>query len=188
MDRRLLRTRSRLQQALHVKIVEKGYEETTIQDLLDHAKVGRSTFYTHFANKEQLLLSGIEDLRERLSERQRAAARARSSVRFAFSLAMIEHATQHFDLYKATFGRRSGYLLVQRLTEMLTDLVRAELPRGRTAAEQHRRELVARSVGAGMMAVLIWWLEHAPDMTPPEVDRLFRTLCLTGVDGLSRVR
>lgn len=63
LDRRVQKTRKLLSDAFVALIVEKGYDEVSIQDILDRANVGRSTFYAHYENKEQLLLFGHEHLR-----------------------------------------------------------------------------------------------------------------------------
>jgi len=47
-DRRIGRTRRLMHEALMALIVEKGYEAVTVQDILDRADVGRSTFYAHY--------------------------------------------------------------------------------------------------------------------------------------------
>src|SRR5690242_13310 len=62
-DRRIQRTRQLLLDSLIQLILEKGYESITVQDIIDRANVGRSTFYSHFQDKEDLLLSGFESMR-----------------------------------------------------------------------------------------------------------------------------
>lgn len=62
-DRRVQKTRKLLSDALASLILEKGYEAVSIQDIIDRANVGRSTFYAHYENKEQLLLFGHEHIR-----------------------------------------------------------------------------------------------------------------------------
>jgi AcrR family transcriptional regulator len=52
-------------------ITERGFEELAVQDILERADVGRATFYAHFDNKEDLLVSGLETLRLSLKARQR---------------------------------------------------------------------------------------------------------------------
>src|SRR5205807_7538962 len=59
-DRRRSRTRRSLSQALIELILEKHYDEITVQDVIDRADVGRSTFYAHYRDKEDLLESDFE--------------------------------------------------------------------------------------------------------------------------------
>ena len=61
-DRRVQRTRKLLQDALIDLVAEKGYVAVTIQEILDRANVGRSTFYAHFQDKDQLLHSILDRL------------------------------------------------------------------------------------------------------------------------------
>ena len=51
-------------------ILEKKYEDITVQEILDRADVGRSTFYMHFQNKDELLVSGFQDLQSLLKSAQ----------------------------------------------------------------------------------------------------------------------
>jgi len=46
---------------------EKSFEEITVQDLLERAGVGRSTFYVHYRDKDDLFLSDVEDFFEKVS-------------------------------------------------------------------------------------------------------------------------
>src|SRR5215510_4033298 len=63
-DRRVQKTRKLLQDALIELVAEKGYESVTIREILDTANVGRSTFYAHFQDKDQLLHSILDRLDE----------------------------------------------------------------------------------------------------------------------------
>jgi AcrR family transcriptional regulator len=72
-DRRVHRTEQLLRTALVSLIEEKGFETLTVQDIIDRANVGRATFYAHFDNKEDLLVSGFDGLRTALKELQRQA-------------------------------------------------------------------------------------------------------------------
>ena len=53
-DRRVQRTRTLLLDALLDLIAEKGYAAVTVQDIVDRANVGRSTYYAHFLDKREL--------------------------------------------------------------------------------------------------------------------------------------
>ena len=94
LDRRVGRTRALLHQALMSLIQERGFEALSVQDIIDRANVGRATFYAHFDNKEDLLASGIEGLRQSLRERQRRALASSSpgdERLLGFSLELFAH-------------------------------------------------------------------------------------------------
>ena len=59
IDRRVSKTKKLLSDALMALIIEKGYDDVKVQDILDKANVGRTTFYLHYESKEQLLLGNI---------------------------------------------------------------------------------------------------------------------------------
>lgn len=184
MDRRLQRTRALLQGALTSMIIEKGYEATTVQDIIDRANVGRSTFYAHFADKETLLISSIEDLREFLRQQQVRAPQSSGGPHhcgFAFSQAMFAHAREHAPLYRAMVGRKSGAVVIQRISLMILDLVRDELTALGFKATPAQRDLIAQHVGGGFMGVLTWWLDHGVKLSPQEVDVIFRRLVMEGL-------
>ena len=69
-DRRIVRTRKLLHESLLALMIEKGYEAVTIQHIIDRANVGRSTFYSHFLDKQDLLQSGFDQLKQQLTHQK----------------------------------------------------------------------------------------------------------------------
>lgn len=98
-DRRSEKTRQRLRETLLALIVERGYEKLTVRHILNRAEIGRATFYEHFRHNEDLLGSGIEQLRAHLCERDRAM-----EERLGFGLALFDHVDSHRRLYNAIVG------------------------------------------------------------------------------------
>ena len=183
LDRRIQRTRSLLQDALISMMIEKGYEATTVQDIIDRANVGRATFYAHFADKETLLASRLEDLRALLAERQRQALGS-----LGFSRAMLEHARDHLPLYAAIVGRASGAFVLQRIHRMIADLAGLDLKALGFKGTPEQRALAVQYTAGAFMAVLTWWLEHGAKLPPQEVDVIFRRLVMQGLAAELRVR
>src|SRR3569833_2948800 len=129
-DRRVQRTKRLLREALFALIKEKGFEKLSVQDIIDRANVGRATFYAHFENKEDLLMSGFDALRTSLRERQRAALSGKDNLDervFAFSHDMLVHVDEHRHLFRAMAGKRSGAAVQNVLRKLLVDLVRADM-------------------------------------------------------------
>src|SRR5260221_12054396 len=95
IDRRAARTRRALHEALISLILRQGYEATTIQDIIDAADVGRSTFYAHYTGKEDLLRGGFAALRAELTAAPPDASSRRDGGRdgpLPFTLRMFQHA------------------------------------------------------------------------------------------------
>ena len=183
-DRRVQRTRQLLQDALIAMMIEKGYEATTIQDIIDRANVGRATFYAHFADKETLLASRIEDLRAMLTQQQQQALATRGPVRergLGFSLAMLEHARSHLPLYAMIVGQPSGAFVVQRIHRTIADLVALDLKGLGVKGTPEQRALATEYVAGAFMAVLTWWLDHGAKLPPQEVDLIVRRLVMQGL-------
>jgi AcrR family transcriptional regulator len=184
IDRRVQRTRKLLQEALATMMVEKGYEATTVQDIIDRANVGRATFYAHFADKQTLLASSLEDLRAHLTQQQQRAlvAPGEPDIRgLGFSLAMLEHARGHLPLYGAIVGRESGAFVLQRIHRTIADLADIDLKAIGFKSTAEERTLAVEYIAGAFMAVLTWWLERGAKLPPREVDIIFRRLVLQGL-------
>lgn len=181
-DRRVQRTRKLLQDALMALILEKGYEAVTIQDIIDRANVGRSTFYAHFLDKQQLLLSGFEQLRVELAQQQHAAVDVSGERRLRFSLAMFEHACSYQPVWRALIGTRGGAVVRKQMQHMLTDLVREELGvLAPHAPAQIPVEIIVQYTVNAFMGLLIWCADHDVPATPAQMDAFFQQLTMPGV-------
>src|ERR1700757_994942 len=182
-DRRAARTRKALYEALMSLILRKGYEAITIQDLIDEADVGRSTFYAHYTGKEDLLRSGFDTLRKLLTEAQRnamAKASTGEGLRLGFSLALSAPPCQSRPVYKALIGGRGGPVIGSQMRHVLSDVVRRDLAAGADDGAVPR-ELRVRFIVGTFMNVLTWCLEQKSEITPPQVDAMFRRLALNGL-------
>ena len=174
-DRRVQRTRRTLRESLIALILERGWDGFSVQDLCAHADVGRSTFYMHFADKEELLVGGFADLRKML--RADLAAQAGPSAQpFRFVLGMIEHARQNHRLFLALVGKHSGQLVLQRFRELVLDLIREDL--ARLPAKGQAKEALVHFVGGVFLEVLTWWLESQSPLGPAEMELMFLHLAL----------
>jgi AcrR family transcriptional regulator len=56
-------------------VAEKGYRETTVADVIKHARLSRKTFYEHFANKQECFLAAYDEIAARAIRRMEQAYR-----------------------------------------------------------------------------------------------------------------
>lgn len=106
----------------------------TVQDIVDRADVGRSTFYAHYRDKKDLLLNGFEDIRAALAvETQASETETRGQVEF-----LQRPTRRHLEGYRQTCGplsRKGGADVITRiLRQHVVDLVREHFPSRRRAA------------------------------------------------------
>jgi len=193
-DRRIKKTKDLLHEALSSLIREKPYDAIVVQEILDRANVGRSTFYTHFRDKDELLISGIRDILSVLpAELPHTGKRYEQIIRF--SLPIFEHIYRHRRTGGARMGIRGRAIihahLQKELEELIANDVRNDFQGRRKASGQFPTDLLVQYVASTFILVLNWWVESRDLLPPDEIDRLFRSLvlptlaatCGTGQEG-----
>lgn len=180
LDRRVQKTQRSLHEALISLIAEKDYGAITVQEILDRANVGRSTFYTHFGDKDELLVSGIHEMVRSVGASRRAGAASRHELLTWFSLPILEHHDRHRRT--ARMGAEARTVLHERLRRVLAGLIADDLRSSRrrpaNAATQLPPELFAEYVASTFILLLNWWLETNSRLAPADVDVMFRSLVM----------
>lgn len=189
IDRRALRTRTALHQALIRLILERDYDEISVGDIADAANVGRSTFYAHFTDKDDLLRSGTGGLRGMLIEQHNSATAGHDHPALrtlGFSRFMTAHLKEQHRLYRALMRGRAGPIIIDKIREFLSELVRAELASREKASgtQVAAPEIAVQFVVGAYMSVVTWWLDRGAREPPEEIDRAFRDLALGGLAAL----
>ena len=187
-DRRIGRTRRLMHEALMALVVEKGYESITVQDILDRADVGRSTFYAHYRDKDELLLSSFEHLRTLFEEQQQAILASRHTGKepeVNLILELFRHIGEHHKLYKAIAGKQSGEMIVKYLHRYLYTLLIEPL----TALIKKRKslpipiEITTHYLVSSLLSLMTWWLDNNMPYPAEKMDEIFRILTTPGIEA-----
>jgi AcrR family transcriptional regulator len=188
MDRRIRRTRRALKEALLGLILEEGFTAVTVEEITDRADVGRTTFYLHYRDKEELLLESISELAEGLVEEisqvpmvdpvsgQPAVSRA---VEVTF-----RHASENPDLYRVILqsGFRHG---AGRLREIMNAAVH-QIIEGVARNEQRSLKpqvpmpVLSNYLVGSWIGVMTWWLEDDMPYSPAEMAGMFEKVIMLG--------
>lgn len=185
LDRRIQRTRQLLQEAMLALILEKGYDAVTVQDVIDRANVGRSTFYAHFRDREDLFLSGFENMRAQF-EQHLATLSASDGDPWKLNLVMFQHAQSQHRLYKALAGKQGGKIMLAHLYQYLTPLVREHLQAQSRGGKQGLvpPDVLAHFLVSSLMAMLTWWLDNDLPYPAERMSDMLRQLTEPGVTAL----
>ena len=130
-----------------------------------------------------MFASGFDDLRASLRAYQRnirLAPRNEDRRVLAFSDEMFAHANEYREVFGAMVGKRSGATVQRLLHKLLTDLVREDVKRivPRAGGNAESTEAIVQFVGAGMLGLLVWWLDRKAQLSTDDINTLFRRLAL----------
>lgn len=187
IDRRVARTRALLQDALIALIPENGYAAITVEDICEKANVGRSTFYTHYAGKDELRSATLDAHLRSLSRARMPAGPDTNGRRFAFSLPMFEHVQAFRSLVhdQAPLSRHDDTIR-DLLRDRIQRAVRSELAEARSGKGDAPAEFAVQFISGAFLAVLAWWTEANVDLSPAEADALFQQMAASGLGGAGR--
>ena len=206
LDRRVQKTRKLLQNALIELVAEKGYEAVSIREILDKANVGRSTFYAHFQDKDQLLHSILDRLDELFEQHEKLFLDAKKNIgdvdimnlthEFSPTLSLFQFVGQNHRFFKAMLGNR-GYGIFAKpvydyvfahvhgiFTKPVHDNTFAHLHgpfkmlRLREKYGSLESEIAAHYFASALMGILVWWVEMDMPCTAEKIDGLFRQLAI----------
>ena len=175
-DRRSQRTRRLLSEALVQLILEKDYNAITVSDIIERANVGRSTFYAHYRNKDDLFLGELDRVIEVLSQR----IPDQEELPYFPSLGLLRHVGEEYELYKALVWTPGIDLLVKHLQKSLSQRVERGLEKSGRAFEVPL-PILANFITGSFLTLLKWWLENRRIYSPEQMDEIFKKVTLPGI-------
>jgi AcrR family transcriptional regulator len=182
-DRRINRTRVLLFQALSELMLEKRYEEITVQDIIDRANVGRSTFYAHFQDKEALsegLLVHILDSMTSAMEMGKS-----DPLNLLPGVELFEHIQKHYSMFKALTSGHGFDLFFKKAqdywSEKMNSGLQAMLPPNQTP--QVPIPVIAHHISGTFVNMLKWWIDNKMPYTPEQMIKIVEILVMPSVEA-----
>jgi AcrR family transcriptional regulator len=182
-DRRVNRTQEMLYQALSTLMLEKRYDDITVQDIIDRADVGRSTFYAHFKDKEDLSMRNVSHMLDFLS-----GAMTESNVNsldFLPGQEMFEHIREHYSNFKAFSSGRGVEMLFNQGQEYwskrMVDSLQTMLPAGQEASIPI--PILAQYISGTFVTLLKWWIDNKMPYTSDRMAEIVKQLVIPSVQA-----
>jgi len=179
-DRRVQRTRELLQKALIELISEREYDAITIQDIVDRANVGRTTFYLHYNSKDELFISCHEAIVSKfrigplhpLSRKELLSSEAPPGMTSAY-----QHLKEARPLLYSIFQGKDSLLILRRIRDWNAQEIEANL-RAAFAEEDSTVpfDVLANYLAGAQIALVQWWLEKHQPHTLQNLAQMFHRL------------
>jgi AcrR family transcriptional regulator len=180
LDRRSRRTRHLLRDALIALMQEKRFEAITVQDLIDRADVGRSTFYAHYQSKEDLFLRGFEEdlgeLIQRIEQQDQGGA-------LVPSLELFRHVQEHHRLYQALVWGQAIDSIYRTCQDYLKRTIEQRILR-RVGDERKMATplpVLADYLAGSLVNMSKWWLDNRMPYPPERMHEIYQQLVMPGV-------
>ena len=182
-DRRVRRTRQLLHEALISLILEQPYHTISVQEILDRADVGRSTFYAHFQDKDALFRYGFDRMLDSLNQQMDGQKQELTGDSLFPSLELFKHVQNNQALYKALVPGR-GIELFQKygqnaLSQRIERSLESQFPV--RAMNVIPLPVLSYYLAGAFITLLQWWLDNRMPYSPEQMDDIFRQLALHGV-------
>jgi AcrR family transcriptional regulator len=194
-DRRVNRTRRALRSSLLALILERGYDTVTIEDITSRADLGRTTFYLHYHDKEELFLETLGELVDNLvaqiaqipiSAWILPGPGGSSVVETAAPIVLtFQHAADNAGLYRLILRGEAAFSAKRRLHKIINRAVQEFL-----RLKQDKENLVinpqvpmdvfASYLAISWLGIIAWWLEEDLPYTPEEMGQMFQKMFLYG--------
>jgi AcrR family transcriptional regulator len=160
-----------------------------VQEIIDRANVGRSTFYAHYLDKADLLQSMVADVVANLAAHMDRDAHGSGSNRIVPSLELLRHVQESYPLVRALIHGRTIEQAMQAMQTALSEHVEArlaaQLPRGKTPAVP--LPVVAQHVAGALLTLCGWWLDREMPESPEQLNEYFLQLVRPSVREVTGV-
>jgi AcrR family transcriptional regulator len=181
IDARTLRTRQLLAEALMSLGAARGVDELDVGEIVEKAGVARSTFYAHYAGKDDFLVRSFVTMiaateaatREHFPEREDLLP----------SRALIQHVHDAQDFARRIATSEAFPAQMAAGEAKLREIAEANLERLKPDWARERRRETAVYVAGGFIGLLRWWIESGVKKSPEQMQAAFERLTRNAMEG-----
>lgn len=182
MDRRQQKTRKAIMEAFTRLLFRENYNKITIQEIIDEANVGRTTFYAHFETKDDLLKELCQELFGHVID----SAMDRSHTHGLYSEGsaptsvfchLLQHLNENQNNILGLLSCESNEIFLRYFKDSLNELVQSQLSawdcRNRTMLPE---DFLINHISSSFVETILWWIKGGRKQSPIELDKYFRAV------------
>jgi len=176
-DRRVRRTRERLQDTLLEMLCEQSYDSITVKGIVDRANVGRTTFYEHYNGKEDLFLHCHETIVIGFHQIHSQPDALLSSEAPSEIISVYQNLIEKREMLLPLFQSQDGAMILRRIRDAsarkVEERLRATYPYSESSIPL---DMLAGYLVGAQITLMQWWLENRQPYSIDELAQTFHRL------------
>jgi len=195
-DKRVMRTKQLIRNALTELMKEKGFDGITVRDLTEKAQINRGTFYLHYQDKYDLLEQSEEEMLAEIAtivqsiNPHDAISYTGQNEPFPIILRLFEYFQANADFMTVILGPNGDPAFQVKLKDFIKStflrIISAQVPPEEMLVPI---DFLSSYLSSAHLGVIQYWLESGMKKTPSEVTLILAKMSLLGpgyVAGLKR--
>lgn len=180
MDRRQQKTRTAIFSAFEKLLSKKNYNKITVQEIIDEANIGRTTFYAHFETKDDLLKALCEELFGHIMDSALDCSHthglySNGNVPESIFCHLLQHLQENDKNILGLLSCESNDIFLRYFKSCLSELIRTQF---RNSIMQKTCDVPAdfliNHISGSFVEMVLWWINGNLKYTPEQLDRYFR--------------
>lgn len=182
MDRRQQKTREAIFKAFSILLEKKSYNHITVQEILDTANIGRSTFYTHFETKDELLKTVCKELfghiiDSAMDKTHTHGLYSKGEAPKSVFCHLLQHLQENDKNILGLLSCESSDIFLRYFKDSLNELIKAQfVNHNRRDSQDLPQDFLVNHISGSFVEMVLWWLKDKKKHTPEELDQYFRAV------------
>lgn len=181
MDRRQKKTRTAILNAFKTLLAQKRYSDITVQEIVDAANVGRSTFYSHFETKDGLLKELCNELFSHVTSNEVEAEKTHDfSKENTNTESIITHTLYHLQDYNiiGILSGESSEIFLPLFKQYLKAVFSKQL-QGKLKKAEVPADFLLNYISCSFVDMIYWWIQNGKKESPEELERYLKIVLAT---------
>lgn len=164
MDRRQQKTRAAIFGAFSVLLSKENYNKITVQEIIDQANIGRTTFYTHFETKDDLLKTMCEELFDHVIN---------GAMVIDHPEAVFCHLLKHLEANQnllTLLSSENNEIFLRYFKKSLNQLMKQQFSLKDSKLPE---DFLINHISSSFVEMVIWWIDTKQRQSAEELDYYF---------------
>lgn len=181
MDRRQRKTRNAIFRAFTTLLDRQNFGSITVQDIIDEANIGRSTFYAHFETKDELLRQMCAELFDHIigtamDRQDTQGLYTCTNASHSVICHILQHLQENDNNILTLLSCESSPIFLSYFKSGMEELVRTQILPESVRGTGVPREFLVNHIAGSFVEMVQWWLAGGRVQTPQELDGYFRAV------------